>query len=92
MGGENDGKVIVFRGAEVGNAPNTFFENIFPVRTFVKQTLYADLVNNEAIIFGKGGVNIRQGFFDSFRSGNWGCGRRSLVFGDGGGDGRGKCA
>lgn len=82
VSGEDDGECVIFRGAEVGNAPDAGFEDFGPVFAFMDFTPDTDFLDDEAIFLRQGGVKVGQ------LRGWWGwegdAGRKSRGGGDGG--------
>jgi len=90
VGGQNDGKLVAFRSAKVGDAPDTGFKDLFPVGTLVDGPFDANFVDNQTIIFGKGRIDIgKRGLFNLPRPlFDKRGGKRDIL--DGGGDGGGE--
>lgn len=61
VGGENHRLSCVFRGSEVSDAPNAGFEDRVPVVALVDLAADTDFVDDEAVIFGEGGVEGGKG-------------------------------
>ena len=59
MGGENHWLFCVFWSTEVRDSPNAGLEDCGPVVTFVDLTADTNFVDDDAVIFGKGGVEGR---------------------------------
>ena len=62
MGGENHWLFCVFWSTEVRDSPNAGLEDCGPVVTFVDLTADTNFVDDDAVIFGKGGVKGGKGF------------------------------
>ena len=58
VSGQDNRQLITFGGTKIGNAPNTSFKDCFPVGAFVNGAFDANFVDNEAVIFGEGRVDV----------------------------------
>lgn len=56
VGGEDDGFIVLFGSAEVGNLPNTLFEYFLPIFPLVDFSANADGFDNKTVFFGKSEV------------------------------------